>query len=267
MVAGSRSINPDAVHTIRNHHRMNADPKGAGTTMSTNWLAFLAASAIAPAAPAIAAAAPRIHLTPAQVRLSHTQAQFTKAQLAQMQRNIAALNRKLQTHQDPNPQAAQTFAQGRSRSSRRRTRAPAPTFRVTCSSAPTATFNQTTSTDPNGNIAITAHYDLLTACLGGLANQGEPNLGGAGVRIYETATLLPPNGSQSSSAITDGVDYAYATGSAQGPKGRWQNPTQVTMALPPADVWTSAAADGPCVGLHTSMITCYTNNQYAITPP
>ena len=234
--------------------------------MSTNWLAFLAASTIAPAAPAIAAAGPQIHLTPAQLRLSDTQAHFTKAQLGQMQRNISALNRKLQTHQEPTPQAAATFAQGRSRSSPRRTRAPAPTFRVTCSSAPTATFNPTTSTDPNGNVAITANYDLLTACLGGLANPGEPNLGGASVRIYETATLLPPNGVQSSSARKDGVDYADATGSAQGPQGRWQSATQVTMALPSADAWTSAVG-GPCVGLHTSMITCYTSNEYAIALP
>jgi hypothetical protein len=235
--------------------------------MSTNWLAFLAASTIALAAPAIAAAAPQTHLTPAQVRLAHTPAHFTKAQLGQMQSNIAALNRKLQTRQDPNPETTETFAEGRSRSSRRRPRDPALTFRVTCSSAPTATFNRTTSTDPNGNVAITAHYDLLTACFGGRANPGEPNLGGAGVRIYETDTLLPPNGSQSSSAAKDGVDYADAAGSAQGPQGRWQNPAQVTLALPPADVWTSAAAGGPCVGLHTSTITCYTNNEYVITLP
>ena len=116
-------------------------------------------------------------------------------------------------------------------------------------------------------MAITANYDLLTACLGGRANPGEPNLGGAGVRIDETDTLLPPNGSQSSSAAKDGVDYADVNGSAQGPQGRWQNPTQVTLALPPADVWTSVAAGGPCVGLHTSTITCYTNNEYVITLP
>jgi hypothetical protein len=234
--------------------------------MSTNWLAFLAASAIALAAPAIAAAAPQIHLTPAQVRLAHTPAHFTKAQLGQMQSNIAALNRKLQTRQDPNPQTTETFAEGRSRSSRRRPRDPALTFRVTCSSAPTATFNRTTSSDPNGNVAITANYDLLTACVGGLANPGEPNLGGAGVRIYETATMVPPNGSQSTSAAKGGVDHADLTGSAQGPEGRWQNPTQVTMALPPADVWTSAVG-GLCVGIFTSVMTCYTSNEYTITLP
>jgi hypothetical protein len=266
-MVGNRSINPDGVHTIRPHDRIDADPKGAATTMSTNWLAFLAAGAVATAAPAIAAAAPQIHLTPAQVRLAHTQAHLTKAQLAQMRSNIAALNRKLQTNQDPNPQAAQTSAEGRSRSSRRRPRTPALTFTVTCSSAPTATFNRTTSSGPNGNVAITAHYDLLTACFGGRANSGEPNLGGAGVRIYETDTMLPPDGSQSPSAAKDGVDYADATGTAQGPEGLWQNPTQVTMALPPADAWTSATAGGPCMGLHTSTITCYTNNEYAITLP
>jgi hypothetical protein len=235
--------------------------------MSTTWLAFLAAGAIAHTAPAIAAAAPQIHLTPAQVRLSHTQAHFTNAQRGQMQRNIAALNRKLQTYQDPSPQAAQTFAEGRARSSRRKTRVPALTFRVTCSSAPTATFNPSTSTDPNGNVALTAHYDLLTACFGGLANPGEPNLGGAGVLIYETDTMRSPDRSQSSSVAKSGVDYAEATGSAQGPEGRWQNPTQVTMALPSADVWTSVAAGGLCVGLFTSVMTCYTDNEYAITLP
>ncbi len=235
--------------------------------MPTKSLASLAAVAIALATPATAAAAPQIHLTAAQIRLAHTQAHFTKAQLAQMQRNIAALNRKLQTYQDPNPQTAETLAQGRSRSSRRRTRAPALTFRVTCSSAPTATFNRTPGTDPNWNVAITAHYDLLTECFGGVANPGEPNLGGAGVLIYETDTMLPPNGSQSSSAAKGGVDYADATGSTHGPEGWWQNPTQVTMALPPADVWTSAVHGGPCVGLHTSMMTCYTNNEYGMTLP
>jgi hypothetical protein len=30
MVAGNRSINPDGVRMIRNHHRINADPQRSG---------------------------------------------------------------------------------------------------------------------------------------------------------------------------------------------------------------------------------------------
>jgi hypothetical protein len=135
---------------------------------------------------------------------------------------------------------------------------------VTCSSAPTATFDPTPQSHPDWDVAVTAHYELLTLCLGGQANRGEPNLGGAGVLIYETDTVLPPIRAQGSSAGNGGVDHADVTGSARGPEGQWQNLTQVTLALPPADVWTSAEG-GLCAGIFTSVMTCYTNNEYGIT--
>ena len=251
---------------LRRHVQARWARQRAWPMISTKWLAFMAAGATALATPAIAAAALPIRLTPSQIRLARTQAHFTNEQLAQMQRNVAGLNRRL-TDRAPNPPAATSLAQGRSRSSRRKTTAPPLTYSVTCSTAPTAAFDPAPPTFPNWNLAITAHYGLLTACFGGLANRGEPNLGGAGVLIYETDTMRPPDGSQSSSATKVGVDYANATGAAQGAEGRWQNSTQVTLALPPADMWTSAANGDLCTGLYTSTMTCYTNNEYGLTLP
>jgi hypothetical protein len=67
--------------------------------ISTRWLAFLVAGAIAPATPAIAAAAPaQVHLPPPQVRLAHMLAHFTKAEVGQMQRNVIALDGEVQTY-------------------------------------------------------------------------------------------------------------------------------------------------------------------------